>query len=472
MEFWRDGLVIDLLALAVLLGATAFVRARLRWMRKLAVPNALVAGALGVLLGPELLDVIAFDIEQLELIVYHGFAIVFIAVGLQSPPSSRGSGAARSFAVALSTIAVLQVFLGFSMLAGFALLSTQLHPGFGFMPLLGFHQGPGPALALGSAWEPLGLPSGGGIGLVFAALGFTYCVVLGVPLVWWGRRAGWIDPPSPQLDARDPEMSTQPALSRAHEMPRSGMEPLSAQIVVIGCVYAVVFGILAGLTSMLPTGSGIAATLWGFNFIAGSLVAVGLRRTTLRMKVALPLHDPMLSRIAVVAVDFTTAAALAAVRMSILDRWLVPILVLTAATGLLSLVASVWLARRAFPEAPFQHAVTLFGAATGTVPTGLALLRTLDPELRGPVARNVVLGATGSIPLTGPMMLLVIPVSVELWSQGFATAVWAPLAMMVVYAAGLALAWRWLTPLRLLRPLLAPWPAGDRAGVHSVRAPP
>ena len=36
----------------------------------------------------------------------------------------------------------------------------------------------------------------------------------------------------------------------------------------------------------------------------------------------------------------------------------------------------------------------------------------------------------------------------------------------------LALAWRWLTPLRLLRPLLAPWPAGDRADVHSVRAPP
>jgi glutamate:Na+ symporter, ESS family len=469
VEFWRDGLVIDLLALVVLLGVTGFARARLRWMRKLAIPNALVAGAIGLVLGPEILGVIPLDLDQLELLVYHGFAIVFIAVGLQSPPSSRRSGSARSIAVSLTSVAVLQVTLGFALLLGFVLLGIGLHPGFGFMPMLGFHQGPGPALALGSAWEPLGLPAGGGIGLLFAAFGFAYCIVLGVPLVWWGRRAGWATPRAEleALGAEPPSETPQPRSARAADV-----EPLSAQIIAIGCVYAAVFGLLWGLTSLLPEGSGIAATLWGFNFIGGSLLAIGLRRSMARMKVGLPLDDPMLSRIAVVAVDFTTAAALAAVRVSILDRWLVPILVMTAATGILALLVSIWLARRAFPDAPFEHALVLFGSSTGTLPTGLALLRTLDPELRGPVARNVVLGATASIPLTGPMMLLVIPVCVELWSGEPSIALWAPLGMMVVYAAFLVVVWRWITPIRLLRPLLAPWPAGDRAGPPRHRGPP
>jgi glutamate:Na+ symporter, ESS family len=474
VEFWRDGLVTNLLALVVLLGMTSFLRARVRWMRKLAVPNALVAGAFGVALGPEILGVIPFDLDQLELLVYHGFAIVFIAVGLQSPPpASRASGCASSFAVALSSIAVLQVAVGFALLLGFMVLGTALHPGFGFMPMLGFHQGPGPALALGSAWEPLGLPDGGGIGLVFAGFGFAYCVLLGVPLVWWGRRAGWITPPSEyEIPAEATVDETSGRGPTGGPISMHGIEPLSAQIMAIGCVYAVVFGLLMALTSMLPDGSGIGATLWGFNFIIGSLVAIAVRRTTLRMKVSLPLDDPMLSRVAVVAVDFTTVAALAAVRVSILDRWLVPILVMTATTGVLALLASVWLARRAFPQAPFEHAVTLFGATTGTLPTGLALLRTLDPELRGPVARNVVLGATGSIPLTGPMMLLVIPICVELWPRDSSLALWAPLVMMAVYAALLILAWRWITPFRWLRPPLAPWPAGDRATAPQHRARP
>jgi glutamate:Na+ symporter, ESS family len=470
VEFWRDGLVIDLLALVVLLGVTAFARARIRWIRKLPIPNALVAGALGVVLGPEVLGIIPFDLDRLELLVYHGFALVFIAVGLQSPPSSRQGGSARSFAVALSSIAVLQVTLAFTVLIGFVLLGTSLHPGFGFMPLLGFHQGPGPALALGSAWEPLGLPSGGGIGLLFAAFGFAYCIVLGVPLVWWGRRAGWVTPRA-ELEALDAERPHAPT-PKAHPTTVHGIEPLSAQIIAIGCVYSAVFGLLWGLTSLLPEDSGIAATIWGFNFIAGSLIAIGLRRSTLRMKIALPLDDTMLSRIAVLAVDLTTAAALSAVRISILDRWLVPVLVLTAATGLLCLLASIWLARRAFPEAPFEHAIALFGSTTGTVPTGFALLRTLDPELRGPVARNVVLGATGSIPLTGPMMLLVIPVCAELWSGDPWVSMWAPLAMMAVYAAFLVVVWRWLTPFRLLRPPLAPWPAADRADADAHRGSP
>ena len=51
-------------------------------------------------------------------------------------------------------------------------------------------------------------------------------------------------------------------------------------------------------------------------------------------------------------------------------------------------------------------ALVLFGAATGTLATGLALVRLEDPELEGPVATGAVLGAAASMPLSIPLLLL------------------------------------------------------------------
>src|SRR5690606_16540646 len=139
-----------------------------------------------------------------------------------------------------------------------------------------------------------------------------------------------------------------------------------------------------GLVALLPAGSKLGETLWGLHFIFGSLLAIGLRRGARRVGHDRSFHDGMLARISVVAVEITTAGAIAAVRLEVLGTWLVPILIMTAVAGTLTLLGCLWLARRAFPEAPFAHALVLFGMGTGTVSTGLALLRMLDPELRGP----------------------------------------------------------------------------------------
>lgn len=451
MDFWRSPLLVNLLSLAALLAIAGVLRARIGVLRRLAIPDGIVAGALGLVVGPNLLGWLPTSSRELEPVVYHGFAVVFIAVGLQAAPRARITESARSLSFALIAMAVVQSILGFTILAIW--VGASLHPGHGFMIMLGFAQGPGQALAFGSAWEPLGLVRGGQIGLLYAALGFAWCCAFGVPLVAYARRKGWIDPLPPPEAAVE---TTTTATNDTAELD-GRMEPLTVQLVAVGCVYAMVFGVLWLLTRALPEGGSAAASVWGFHFLVGSSIAIGVRRLVDRRTLPIGLDDGLLGRLASTAIDLTTAAALCAIELSALGDVLIPILVLSSCGGALTLVMCLWLAKRAFPEAPFSHALLLYGTATGTMPTGLALLRIVDPALRGPVARSTVLAATAAVPLGMPLFLGVIPYSVARWDSG-PQALLETLALLLVYAVVLAWLWRKTACLRWLRPLTSLWP--------------
>jgi glutamate:Na+ symporter, ESS family len=467
VDYWHSSVVANALSIGVFLAFAAILRAKLPGWGRLGVPDGITAGAFALLLGPDLLAIAPLDRSALESGVYHGFAVVFIAVGLQAAPirdatvEGRARGSARSLSFALVALAVLQSLLAFAVLAAWAgITGAEHHPGLGFMVTLGFAQGPGQALSFGSAWEKLGMTDGAQIGLAFAALGFAWCCALGVPLVAYARRRGWIDPLPPRTVAPAAAADEHGLAEHAGVEVRttSAMEPLTLQLVIIACVYAVVFSVLLGITRLLPAGGSLGATLWGFHFLVGSALAIALRRFSDRARSPLPLHDDLLGRVAVVAVDFTTAAALGAIQLQTLGRYLLPILVLSSLGGLLTLWVSMWLARRAFPEAPFSHALLLYGTGTGTIPTGLALLRMVDPELRGPVARSTVIAATASIPLGAPLFMGVMPLAVSRWSSGFWPSVLLPLAVLAIYIVVLMLLWQRTAWLRWLRPLRSLWP--------------
>lgn len=461
MRFWAHPMVINLLTLVALIGVGALLPRLIPRLRRAGIPTAIVAGLLGLALGPSALDVLPVDTGVLEVIVYHSFAVVFIAVGLQAAPRTRARGTAASLAVSLPMIGALQALLGFGLVVGWlALTSDALHPGMGWMVTLGFMQGPGQALALGSAWEGHGLVHGGQIGLVFAALGFGYCVLLGVPMVWIGRRRGWIEKPaaSPADEGGEGTIEARaPAVDTTSETP-SQYEPLTGQILLVTGTYLATFAVLYAVSSLLPEGSPVRSTIWGFHFIVGAALAIFFRRTARRRGGNAAFDDDLLARISVVAVEITTAGAIAAVRLDVLGELLGPILTMTAIAGGLTLIACVWLAKRAFTEDPFGHLLVLFGAGTGTISTGLALLRLIDPELKGPVARNVVIAATASVPLGAPLFLGLIPFAVSLWGRGWGTAVAWPIGLLVAYVIALAVIFKLVTPVKLLRPLTSLWP--------------
>ena len=448
MQYWAGSFVQDLLIIISLIAVAAGLRRVIGPLARLGMPDALLAGALGIVFGPTVLDVLPFNAENLELAIYHALALVFIAVSLQAPPPGERSGATRSLIFAIPIIATLQAIVGVGCVLIWNAVSGEpsLHTGFGVMLPLGFNQGPGPAMTFGSAWEAdAGMVDGAQIGLIMAVVGYAWCCVVGVTFVVLGRRWGWTETPGRDEEgeaARQKEQGVaqleRPPAKRAK---LGGLEPLSAQIVAIALVYLATWLVI----SVLPPAVQDRAA--PFHFMIATVLALAARPLAARLPEGGPLDDDLLARISSVIVDVATCAALAAVSVTVLGEYLWPILVVSTAGGVTTGFVCLWMARRAFPKRPFEHLIITYGALTGTATTGMALLRMLDPQLTGPSARNYVLAVPLASILALPL-ILVVPYPVTDFPGDYPGSALIFVAGLAAYVVVVALAWRLLSPMR------------------------
>lgn len=386
MTFWAHPLVGTVLALGVLLAAGQLAQPYLR------LPAGIFAGLLGLLLGPSALGWVGLDTTALETGVYHALGIVFICVALQPQANEGPRGQATPMALGISVMVTLQTAVGL----GLALL-LGVHAGFGLLLPLGFEQGPGQALSLGTAWEASGLPQGGQVGLIIAAIGFGWAVLAGVPLAHLGSKLGF---------RRDGESDT------ATQAPTIAAGALSRVLTTVAVLYALTWAVCSLLAQLLASVPDIAPMVWGFHFLIGAMLATGYRALLDRSPFSESLDGAALTQLQGATVDFATVAALAAVQIAVLTAWWLPILVITTVGGLVTLITCVLLARAGFREDRFEHAVLWYGMSTGTLPIGLALLRVIDPDLRSAAPASAVYGSALAILGVAPVVLGLHPMAI------------------------------------------------------------
>ncbi len=444
MEFWSNSFVFTALTLVTLLAVAEFIRALIAPLRRFGLPASIIAGTLGLGLGPSGLDALPVDLSILRAGVYHALGIVFIALSLQAPAQGMGGGG-KSMAFGITTMVCMQTVLGLAVVLILGLvLGSQVHPGFGLMLPLGFEQGPGQALAMGSAWAKSGMESGADVGLIVAAVGYAWAVFVGMPLVAWGKSRGYAS------SDRSAQVVKQATVSELVPEP-GGLERLAAQVVTIGLVYLATFGFCTAFSTGLAKlgAADVGHMIWGFHFMIGALLAMAVRPLFSRLPGESPLDDVLLGRLAGLTVDVSTCAALAAVQLSVLAANWLPIALVTTVGGLATLVACVWFSVRAFPDSPFEHCVIWFGSATGTLPMGLALLRIIDPELRSPAPASVVLGSAGAVVGVAPILLLIHPIPIAGWGDGYPMGGWLGLGAAVVYLVVTVGLWAWFGGLKI-----------------------
>ncbi len=414
-----------------LLGLTRLLRARLDRAGRVPVPDALFGGCLGMLLGPSMLGLLPMDERSLEIIVYHGLALTFLAIGLRPPgPHTSGTDSVRSLAFAIPLINLVQGALGLSFVLFWSGVVEPMHPGFGWLLPLGFSQGPGQAMSLGAAFEQGGMRHGAQLGLAFAAIGFGWSVFIGVPLIAWGRARGFVAPRTRSSDSLESVAVVRPG-------------PLLMHLAGIATLYVLTFAILLTITSQLSPDSEHRPMIWGFHFLVAILLALPAR--TVLTRTGLPTDSALLGRVAAVVVDVTTVAAISAVQLEVVAASWVPLLLLTSMGGMVTLAFSLAFAWRTVEDEPFEHAVTFFGTMTGTLPTGLALLRVLDPHLEGPAGRAQTLGSVAGLPLAIPLLLIFLPRPIRGWPETFPETTWSTLGLTVAYGAALFATWAWLS---------------------------
>ena len=414
-------LPIDLGILSVALLVATCLRARVGLLQRFLIPNALVAGFILLPiynLAPALPGI---DSTRLGELTYHLLGIVFATLALR-PPASAGARVAarsrRSAALAITILSqyVLQGIVGVCLaMLLMASIMPQLFPAFGLLLPLGFALGPGQAYAIGESWRAVGIEGAGSIGLTFAALGYLFACFGGVTLIHIARRKR-------RIDLRTGDVRMRRALARGLYAPDDhrpsgarlttageAIESLTFHMALILGVYLLCFLLLRALTGALvqlgPAGLRLANNLWGIHFIFASLTGLAVRHG-LRVLGLTHLFDvPTFTRISGLAVDYMTCAAIAAISFVVVWTYWLPIVIIAAAGSVTALVAIPRLTRLLFRDHYFPRLLIVYGVSTGTLATGLALLRMIDPHFDTPVVEEFNYAAGLTFLLAIPFIL-------------------------------------------------------------------
>jgi glutamate:Na+ symporter, ESS family len=443
MEFpWF--LFIDLGIISFTLIIATAIRARVRFFQRYLIPNALTAGFILLVFYNYVAPLLGLGLDNLRSLAYHLLNISFVAMTLRHPGPSAGKTRRRAFGMAVGLISQYAVQATLGLVLTFVFIWTvmpKLFPGFGLLVPLGFSLGPGQAFAIGNVMERFGFKGGGSIGLTFAALGFLWACFGGVPLLNIGIRKGWIS--TRRLKSGD-GIATNGIYPRGTELPvgsrltteSEAIDAMSINTAVTLFVYLGSYLLLQGLSWALSfagkMGQDLAANLWGIAFIFATIVAMLVRRIFDITRFDHVLDDGSLTRLSGVAVDILLAASLGALSIAVVIEYWLPILVMSTVAGVLCVVMLPWMGSRMFDDFAFERMIIIYGCATGTLATGLALLRVADPDFETPVATDYMFSSALVFVLAIPMILMINLPSYG-YSQGNPMYYWAAFAICIAY---------------------------------------
>ena len=385
--------------------------------KSIIVPTALMAGFIGLILGPEVIGLFQFDQSFYAPLVSHFMGIGFIGLTLAGSNSKQGNDSVNS-GIFIVTNYVFQGIVGIIIV--YILVATikpDLFIGLGLMLPLAFGQGPGFASSIGSSWD-LVLPFGyiNQYGLTLATTGFLVGGIVGVILLNYYVRK--YNMPVERLKTLGGLQNKSITFTNIKEV--NFFDTLTVQITFIAVAYALTYLAMSltitGLGHLGTIGATIASLVKGFNFLFGILVALVikqlLRYLNRRGHRALELIDNFtMMNITSFAFSVMITSSVMAISLQAVKGYWELLLAMSIGGALITLWFCTWLGRKVFRINTEHYILGMFGMMTGTASTGLALLRGVDPNLETDVGKNLVLGSAIATPLGLPLMaLLAVPI--------------------------------------------------------------
>jgi ESS family glutamate:Na+ symporter len=374
------------LALALLVGLLAVGTAlgRSLGVHQWGIPEALLAGTLGLLIAPGggLVALIPPRViaiwDQLPLIL---LTLVFGTL-LVGKPLPRLNGLLRPLGA--QVLLALTLAFGQYLVASLAVLlvlGPLLHvsPVMACLIEVAYEGGHGSAAAMGPTYERLGVDGGQALGLAMATVGLLASTLVGGLVVVIARARGWLMPPP----AAAPGSSQQPVAGEAADAaPGDRLSrwlinlALVGIAVAIGCVLMALLQLLAA-----RMGGGFATVIDALPVFPLALIGSLLVRLVLERLGAGELAcTKVQSRIGTVSADLLIVAATACLDLALLAQDWLPLTVLALIGLAWNLAVVLLLARRSLPAPWFERGILEFGQATGVAASGLLLLNMADPD--------------------------------------------------------------------------------------------
>ena len=381
-------MLIDFCIISGLLVIAHLLRAGIPGLSRFLIPSSMIAGLIGLALGPGGYDLLPFSRAEdgaALLGTYPGILITLLfatlLMGHRPTQLTRETwrGSRTSFLYSLGS-EFMQY--GVVLCVGTALLAfvfTDLRDEFMIMLPAGFAGGHGTAAAYADAmpqWE-----AARSIGFTFATLGILCAVFGGLVLVNIARRRGWIErevtagttdgaQTAPEQSSFLPPMF-QASTGRA-TVNSIALEPLAWHVALVLAVYGLTVTVMPTIRELLPPKFVLPA------FVIAMVIGWSVQAALDLAKVGQYVDGKTIGSIGSLASDYLVAFGIASINVQIVLTHAVPLIVF-ALLGLALCVS--WLlivAPRVFGERWFEAGIFTYGWNTATIAFGVALLRIVD----------------------------------------------------------------------------------------------
>lgn len=363
------------------------IRVKVPFIRNMLVPTSIIAGTLGfIVMNTGFIT--TTDADMYIKIVNYLFTIMFISLALTGSGNddgkkSRGKditqgaigiGLVWTLLYSLTPVIGVLVLMG---IGGFFGMS----PIYGLLIPFAFTQGPGQASTFGTIMEQQhGLADAATVGVTFAAIGFIVCFVIGVPLAKYGIKKGLAKRlGSTKIEEhikRGYYKKEEQGLSIGNETMFSGnIDTLTFHFAVVGIGLVMAVLISEGIAYIPKIGPTFSGLLFLYGMISGYILKFIIKRLGLDFM----LNNNLQSRITGWATDYLIVASFMGVQLAVVGKWMAPIIIVSVVITAITLIISIYFGQRMGGNNDFERTLGLYGASTGQVHSGLALIRIIDP---------------------------------------------------------------------------------------------
>ena len=372
-------IVVDLGIISALMLLGKLIRVKVKGTQRFLIPPAVLAGIIGLVLGPEVLGWLPLSGS---LGTYAGILIAFVFAALPFTSTSKAREVAKVKRMWGYSQGGMLLQWGFGGLLGILLLGHiwPLNDSFGITMPAGFCGGHGSAAALGDAFAGFGQDEVLTLAMTSATVGIICSIVIGLIFLRIGTKRGY----SACLTEAEklPEELRTGVVEKANRksigegiFSTISVSTLTFNLSVIGLVVLGGYLISKGVSRVAPM---LELPVFSCSYIVGILVKFVCDRT----KVTEYVCPETSSSLSGMFTDYLVAFGIASIKISVVSQYLVPMLILLFA-GLMFTACYIYIAAKyIFKEYWFEKAMFSWGWFTGTMAMGMALLRIADPDSR------------------------------------------------------------------------------------------
>ncbi|MGI9643411.1 MAG: sodium/glutamate symporter [Acidimicrobiia bacterium] len=402
-EFTVESVAIAIAVLAVLVVAATGIRRYVPWLRHLFIPNAVTAGFVALLLGPQVLGNLTgddgwfsyglFNEETVAvwavlpgLLINVVFAAILLGKALPSPRAIWNSSAPP---------ALFGATLSFGQYAlGLLLAMLVLVPFFNMSELSGalleisFTGGHGTAAGLSSTFSELGFSEGTDLALGLATVGLVAGILLGTVVINRAVKSDSVFVARTEEVDREDEDYDIDRMSQYDAPEELEPDPATSPLTLVAGAIALAIALGWLIQQALMLLSALVADqapdetlvseipLFPFTIVGGALLQIVI--SVRGWSHLIP--RKLVNQVAGVALDLLIAAAIATLSLAAIGNNLIPFTLIVVVGLAWSLAALFWLARRFYGDHWFEPGIGDFGQSSGTVASGFLLIGMSDPQ--------------------------------------------------------------------------------------------